>query len=174
LALDLETCDRCTGSAAALDAALAEAAGALRAAGVGVRVRKTVVGTLEQAQALRFSSSPTIRVDGRDIALEQRESTCGSCGEVAGSPVDCRVWVYRGEEHTVVPKEMVVEAILREARGPSAPEGSPPAFVVPDNIRRFLAGRARAGAAGPASCCAPTGTPTPRSEKPRVSKGRCC
>lgn len=164
LALDLATCDRCVGTKATLEAALAATAEALRASGVDVAVRTTVVRTLEQAEALGFVASPTIRVDGRDIALQTKESPCG-CGDAAGTCTDCRVWIYRGREHTVAPEEMIVEAILAAAASPAPTPASAPA-PVPENIRRYLAARANAGSA----CCAP---PT-RAGKPRVPKGRCC
>lgn len=141
LALDLETCGRCTGSSANLDAAIAVAADVLREADVTVEVRKTVVTTAEQAERLRFESSPTIRVNGRDIALELRESNCGDCGDLCGcdGQVECRVWVWRGQEHTEAPKAMIVDAILREysrAWEPASVEHEP--FNVPENLLRFF------------------------------------
>ncbi len=194
LALDLETCDRCTGTDASLDAAIAEVADELRAGGLAVRVHKTVVSSLAQAEALGFSSSPTIRVDGRDIALERRESSCGACSDQAGTGVDCRVWVYEGREYTEAPRAMIADALRRAARearpGTAAPS---PRAEVPENLRRFFAGReagaSRASCCAPAleapatsPCCAPapgattpsSGQPLSRSEKPRVSKGGCC
>ncbi len=70
LYLDLTTCSRCVGSDEALEAAVATVWPALDAMGAGVEVRKTLVETEEQALALGFVSSPTIRVNGRDIAGE--------------------------------------------------------------------------------------------------------
>ena len=138
LALDLDTCGRCTGTAANLDDALASVAGVLREAGVEVGVDKTVVRTREEAERLRFSSSPTIRVNGRDIALELRESSCADCGSLCGCEggVDCRVWVWRGREYTEAPKAMIVDAVLRAyaAAGSPAPDET---HRMPDNLRRF-------------------------------------
>lgn len=188
LALDLETCDRCTGSEASLDAAVAEVAEELRAEGLALHVRKTVVTSLAQAEALGFVSSPTIRVAGRDIALERRESPCGACSELAGGCVDCRVWVYEGREYAEAPRAMVADALRRAARAPaSVGQATSPRAEVPENLRRWFEARATAGAtaaaAAASACCAPAPsaasasaccTPTPRSEKPRVSKGGCC
>src|SRR5215210_9070214 len=81
LYLDLETCTRCRGTDANLAAALMEVGRVLEAAGVEVVVRKTLVASAEQARALGFVSSPTLRVNGADIALELRESRCAECGE---------------------------------------------------------------------------------------------
>lgn len=173
LALDLDTCDRCCGTDASLDAAVEQAAAVLRAEGVALRVTKTVVSSVAQAQALRFASSPTVRVGGRDVAVETRESACGPCGDLAGTDVACRVWVHEGEEHAVAPVPMLVDAILAHARRADAPPAPAAPFVVPENVRRFLEGVASREAAAPpvaAACCAPV----PRHEKPRVGKGGCC
>src|SRR5688500_6137133 len=93
LYLDLESCTRCRGTDANLEAALAQVGHVLGAASVEVSVRKTLVASAEQAQAVGFVSSPTIRVNGQDIALELRESSCAECGEACGcdGAIDCRV-----------------------------------------------------------------------------------
>ncbi len=113
-------------------------------AGVDLRFRKTVVQTADQAVALRFRSSPTIRINGRDVPIELRESPCGDCtGLVKGKScaVDCRLWVWRGREYTEAPKGLIVDAILRAyAEGPEGPESSG-AFELPENLRRFFEAR---------------------------------
>ena len=117
--LDLETCTRCRGTDANLEAALAEVGRVLEAAGADVSVRKTLVASAEQARALGFVSSPTIRVNGTDLALELRESSCAECGEACAcdGTIDCRVWVWQGQEHTEAPTPMIVDAILRGIYG---------------------------------------------------------
>lgn len=144
LAIDLETCGRCTGTERNLDAAFAVVARRLARQGVEVRVRKTVVRTAEQAEALRFLSSPTIRVDGRDIALEMRESDCKDCGDLCsgGTAVDCRVWVWRGREYVEAPTELIVDAVLRAyEHGPAAAGSAAVPYRLPDNLRRFFAAK---------------------------------
>jgi len=147
LALDVTTCGRCTGTEANLEGALRSVAAVLRDADVDVQVTTTVVSSAAQAQALRFASSPTIRVNGRDLALELRESACGDCTTLCGSEgsVDCRVWIWRGEEYTEAPKALIVDAILRSyarAWEPLAPASEP--FALPDNLRRFFEARSNA------------------------------
>jgi hypothetical protein len=71
--LDLETCTRCRGTDANLEAALVEVGRVLEATGAAVSVRKTLVATAEQARMLGFVSSPTIRVNGRDIGARTGE-----------------------------------------------------------------------------------------------------
>src|SRR5215471_5622055 len=89
LYLDLGTCDRCQATDRNLDSALEAVSGVLHAAGREVAVRKTHVTTQEQAAQLGFASSPTIRVNGRDIAPRLEESVCGACSSVAGTEVSC-------------------------------------------------------------------------------------
>ena len=144
LALDLTTCSRCVGTDANIRSALAAVAGVLREAGVEVEVRKIVVKTAEQAEWLRFESSPTLRVNGRDIALELRESPCGECGELcACDDVNCRVWVWQGKEYFEAPRAMIIDAILHAYAGSDRPVAAPSRpFRVPENLRQFFAASA--------------------------------
>jgi hypothetical protein len=141
--IDLSQCTRCQETDAHLDEALAEVATVLRATGVGVEVRKIYVQSETEARQLGFVSSPTIRINGRDIQLDLKETLCESCGEVAGEKVDCRVWTYQGQEYTSPPKGMLMEAILREAY--AAPRQDTkitiPAGDVPENLQRFFSAR---------------------------------
>lgn len=61
-----------------LGEAVAEVAGVLRATGVEVKVEKILVQSKEQARELGFISSPTIRLNGRNIQFEVKESLCES------------------------------------------------------------------------------------------------
>jgi Domain of unknown function (DUF2703) len=153
LYLDLTTCSRCRASDASLRAAVEVVRPVLDAVGASIEVRKTLVQTEEQARALRFVSSPTIHVNGHDIAGELIESSCSECGELCGcgGGVDCRVWQYRGEQHTEAPIGLIVEAILAEI-GPAGAARSeePMSTDVPENLKRFFAG---VGAARNASSC---------------------
>jgi len=131
----------------------------LGAAGHTVHLRRTLVDSEEKARKLGFVSSPTIRVNGRDIALELRESTCQSCGELSGcgEGTDCRVWVYQGEEYTEAPEPLIVDAILAAvAAGDSIPSQAPGGMgMVPENLQRFFAGKAAKTnlASAKAACC---------------------
>ena len=93
--VDLQACARCGGTNANLATALDTVRSVLEAAGVEILVKKTLVDSEQKAMELSFVSSPTIRVNGRDIALQVRESNCASCGEACGceGKIDCRVWV---------------------------------------------------------------------------------
>lgn len=145
LYLDRTRCTRCRETNDSLDAALAEAADALQRAGAEVEVRKTQVQTAEQARAVGFVSSPTIRINGRDIALELKESPCEDCGCGCDEQVLCRVWTYRGREYTSAPKDLILDAIRHAALAAPADERRP--VEVPKNLKQFFAAK------GATACC---------------------
>jgi len=164
LYLELDTCTRCRGTARNLEEALNEVAQVLQATGVQVNLHKIHVRTEEQALALGFVSSPTMRINGRDIQLDIRESLCESCGDLCGEDVDCRVWVYQGKEYTEAPKGMIIEAVLKHVYGggTAAPAVRKPLKELPDNLKRFFAARRKKEEVGtgpnngpgtPDSCC---------------------
>lgn len=96
LYLDLSVCERCKDTETTLEEALEEVARVLKTTGVEVTLNKIHVRSEEQALAVGFLVSPTIRVNGRDIQMNFRESLCESCGtlcECEGG-VSCREWEY--------------------------------------------------------------------------------
>lgn len=139
LYLDLSTCTRCQGTDMNLDGALEEVAKVLDATGTEVVLNKINVATPELAEKYQFLSSPTIRVNGRDIQLEVTENNCESCGVLCGTEVDCRTWSYQGVDYDVPPKAMLIDAILREVYGGSPPAPKAKAYVMPENLKRFYA-----------------------------------
>lgn len=145
LFLDLATCTRCLGADRNLEVALSVVGDLLQAVGAEVEVNKVHVRSQEQARALRFVASPTIRVNGDDIALELRESSCGSevCTDGCGDQIACRVWVHRDHEYSEPPVAMIVDAILRHLYGTAAaPTASTPQrYELPENLQRFFAGK---------------------------------
>ncbi len=157
LALDLTSCTRCTGTLAHVEEAIAAVQRAAEPTGTSIRLRKTLVDSEEAARRHRFVSSPTIRVGGRDVVFETRESLCDSCTDLCGCAegTSCRVWSYRGREYTEAPVGLVVEALLREIAGSPAAAAAPVVAgdEVPANLRRFFAGRAERGAGSGAGCC---------------------
>lgn len=140
LYLDLSVCTRCQGADSSLDEALGETAGVLEAAGNEVIVNRIEVNTEELATAYKFVSSPTIRVNGRDIQMEVKETLCDSCGDLCGDQVECRIWVYEGNEYPVPPKGLIIESILKAVYGGNAgPPVSKPEYTLPENLKRFYA-----------------------------------
>jgi uncharacterized protein DUF2703 len=178
LFLDLETCTRCRATDAALAQALELTRPVLDVAGIGVSVTKTRVTDERQAREQGFVSSPTIRVNGVDIAGHLVESACETCAEACACEggIDCRDWIWRGERSTEPPVGLIVEAIMAHAFDgrfdQEAPGGreeetarSGRLLEVPDNLRRFFDSQAAGprgdaaedccGAAEQASCCEP-------------------
>lgn len=157
LYLDRSRCTRCQATDTVLDDALAELAGDLRAASVVAEVRKIHVKTAEQARELGFVTSPTIRINGRDIAPDIIESACASCScgcEEEG--VACRTWSYQGREYDAPPRALIVDSIRRAIADPDrwAAETITPLRDAPENLKRFFA--AQRGTPAPSTggtCC---------------------
>lgn len=143
LYLDLSACTRCQGTDQILDEAISEVSNVLELTGVEVNVNKVNVISEELAVQYQFMTSPTIRINGRDIQMDAKESNCESCGDLCGDEVDCRVWVYNGVEYTEPPKAMVVEAILKAVYGNAAEAAPDEAYVLPENLTKFYAGLAK-------------------------------
>jgi hypothetical protein len=158
LFVDRTTCTRCRGADDSPDSAFELVCDVLAATGIDVEVEKIQVESAEQARELRFVSSPTIRLNGHDVALELRESSCGSeaCTDGCGEEIACRVWVHRGREYTQPPVAMIVDAILRAVYAGAVvscqPEAEP--YEFPENLERCFAGKAMAQTAE-AACCPP-------------------
>lgn len=141
LYLDLSVCERCQGADASIDEALAEVSKVLEATGIEVVLNKVNVNSEELADQYRFLSSPTIRVNGKDIQMGVKESYCKSCGDLCGDSVDCRVWTYQGKEYAVPPKALIIEAILKEVYGGNRDyEADEQEYVMPENLKRFYRG----------------------------------
>jgi hypothetical protein len=158
LALDLTSCGRCTRTGENLHAAVSAVASVLRETGVRVRVEQHVVESAAQAERLRFVASPTIRLNGRDIAVELRESGCSDCGEncACGGGVNCRVWVWQGKEYLEAPRPMIAEALLKAYADLDKPAAAPAPYHLPENLRGFFAGlEARKGCQTGSGCCDP-------------------
>ncbi|MCM8900647.1 DUF2703 domain-containing protein [Caldicoprobacter algeriensis] len=140
--LDLSVCDRCKGTEESLEEAISDVARVLELTGAEVIVNKIHIDSEEKAIQYKFKSSPTIRINGKDIQLEVKESLCESCGDLCGDEVDCRVWVYNGKEYNVPPKAMIVDAILREVYGSSTSDidenKEEQKYQLPENLKRFF------------------------------------
>ncbi len=159
LFLDLKTCTRCIGTDRNLEKALESVQQVLQFTGAVVSLNKILIDSAEKAAAHRFVTSPTIRLNGHDIALVTHESKCDSCTDLCGcsAGTHCRVWLYRGEEYTEAPVAMLVEAILQETFRMPRPE-APAALTaseVPENLQRFFAGVSELPGRNVSTCCSP-------------------
>ncbi len=155
LVIDLESCARCVPTGEQMRNAIQLVAPAAEALGIGLTYRETVVQTAEEARARALLSSPTIRINGRDIAQDIRESECESCGDLTDNDVsvDCREWHYRGQVYSAAPLPFLVEALMDamlriDEMPPVAPE---PLAELPENLQRYFANKRPA--AGSGCCC---------------------
>lgn len=138
LFLDLSVCERCQGTENSLEEALDEVAKLMEAAGIEVRLNKVNVNTKELAEQYKFISSPTIRINGKDIQMDVKESLCESCGDLCGDEVDCRVWLYNGQEYTIPPKAMIIESILKAVYGKNDDINViEEEYIMPENLVHF-------------------------------------
>lgn len=140
LYLDLNTCDRCVGTDRILEEVIEELSPAFALAGYHVSYRKTEIATEGDAVLHRFLSSPTVRVNGRDICDEVTESDCGCCGEISGTQVDCRTFGYEGKLYHIPPKAMLAEAILKKAFTAEKLDPCEP-YEIPRNLKKFFKGK---------------------------------
>ena len=155
LYLDLQTCERCVGTDRELDEVIMALTPALALAGYAVEYRKLEMTTREMATAHRFVSSPTIRINGRDLCATVSENDCGCCGEISETQVDCRVFEYGGERFEVPPKAMLAEGILSVVFGNSGEIKPAVEYTLPENLRRFYDGKLKKTGCGcgGGNCC---------------------
>lgn len=155
LYLDLQTCERCVGTDHELDEVIMALTPALALAGYTVEYRKIEITTREIAIQHRFLSSPTIRVNGRDICAFVAENDCGCCGEISGTQVDCRVFEYGSKTFEVPPKALLAEGILSIVFGNTNEIQPKNDYTLPDNLRSFYDGKQnkKECGCGGGNCC---------------------
>jgi hypothetical protein len=83
--------------------------GILAAEGVTAKIHEVLVRDERMAGRLGFAGSPTIRINGRDVAEEQ--------GKPASFGLSCRL--YRGSRLVGLPPVEMVRRAVVEARGAS-------------------------------------------------------
>jgi uncharacterized Fe-S cluster protein YjdI len=143
LYLDLSSCDRCIGTDQVLDEVVSALTPALQLAGYQVKYQKIEMTTAEIAKRHHFLSSPTIRVNGRDIETEVAENHCGCCSAISDSDVDCRMFVYEGDTYDVPPAAMLASGILHAVFGSQSSMQSSESYQLPANLKSFYSGKSR-------------------------------
>jgi FAD/FMN-containing dehydrogenase len=142
LYLDQDTCEPCHRTTDAAESAAAALSEHLREQGRTLEVRTIHVTDVEQARALGFVSSPTVRVDGVDIELAVREQSCATCGHLAGEPIACRTFLWQGVPYSSPPAEMITYRVLEHLAGVLPRPPSP----APGDISDGISGEGRDGA----------------------------
>lgn len=154
LYLDLNTCDRCIGTDKVLDEVMLILTPTLELAGYKVEYNKVEMETAEMAIQYKFLSSPTIRVNRKDICTSVEENSCGCCSDISGTDVDCRVFEYNGETYEVPPKDMLANDILCSVFGADS-DGCAyeTEYKLPENLRSFYEGKKTTGCSCEGKCC---------------------
>lgn len=157
LALDLDSCTRCVGTFNNIETAIGQVKNVLDATETTVNVHKILIDSEAKAETHRFVSSPTIRINGRDIVFETLESECDSCTDLCGceGSVSCRVWEYQGKEYTEAPVGLIIESVMhaifstekKEEQKSGGYEG------VPGNLKLFFAGTKEVSGEEVTACC---------------------
>jgi hypothetical protein len=154
IVIDLSTCKRCVPTGDQLREAVRLLIPVGEALGIELRHRELVVQTPEEARQHALLSSPTIRINGHDIAQDIRESHCESCGDLTenNTVVDCREWHYRGKVYSAAPIALLVESIMQAMlKIDEVPPLAPAAlFDLPENLKRYFANKKDGGVRG---CC---------------------
>jgi hypothetical protein len=152
--IDLSSCKRCVPTGDQLREAVKLLAPAAEALGIELRHRETVVQTPEEARKFGLLTSPTIRLNGRDIAQDIRESRCESCGDLTenNTDVDCREWHYGGKVYSAAPIAMLVESIMQAMLkiDEMPPLATTPIRDLPDNLKSYFSNKKGGNIKG---CC---------------------
>jgi hypothetical protein len=151
LVIDLSTCKRCVPTGDQLQRAVSLLEPAAETLGIELKHRQIVVQTPQEAKEHALLSSPTIRLNGRDIDQDIRESLCESCGDLTenNTMVDCREWHYRGKVYSAAPLPLLVEAIMTAMLAIDKPSVLPaPLEALPENLQRYFANKRQTK-----SCC---------------------
>jgi len=151
LVIDLSTCQRCVPTGNQLRKAIETLRPAAETLGIELQYQETIVRSADEAKRKALLTSPTIRINGRDIAQDVRESACESCSALTrdNTTVDCREWFYRGQLFPYAPLPMLVEAIMEAMlKIDDIPEVDPtPLDELPANLQRYFANKREEG------CC---------------------
>jgi hypothetical protein len=154
LVIDLDVCGRCVPTADQLRTAVNLLTPVAAALGIELMQREIVARTAGEARKHALLSSPTIRLNGRDIAQDILESECESCGDLTdgAASVQCREWCYRGKVYPSAPVPLLVEAIMDALlRIDELPPITPtPLERLPENLERFFTATRRMASS---PCC---------------------
>ena len=137
LYLDLSGCKRCQHTESTLEKSIVSVSKMLESAQYEVKLNKIHIDSIDKAIEYKFLSSPTIRLNGKDIISNVIESNCQDCGDLCGEEIDCRDWIFEGVRYSEPPETMIMRAILREIYLPSDSRQDEP-YVLPLNISNFF------------------------------------
>ncbi len=143
LFLDDSACDRCRDTEQVLQEVIDVITPALELAGYAVLLRRIKIENEEMAVRYRLLSSPTIRVQGKDIFGPVEESACDCCSSICGMEVACRSYAFEGRFYDIPPAAMLARALLRNIFGEEQDQHVAETYSLPENLRNFFAGKKR-------------------------------
>lgn len=141
LFLDNQKCTRCKKTEDVLDKSFSELEKILSKAGYEFTLRKEHITNKEKAIEFQFVSSPTIRINGKDIALNLTENSCDDCGDLCGCGEDtqCRTWEFEGKTYEVPPVSLVLDRMLSTIYSTeNGYENS--SYNLPENLVKYFKG----------------------------------
>ncbi|TFH84875.1 DUF2703 domain-containing protein [Billgrantia azerbaijanica] len=139
LYLDNNSCNRCRSSEESLDEAASLIGPVLEAVGCRLSIQRHHINSLELAEAFMLESSPSIRINGREIQPKPIETHCTECSNLAGGrAVDCRIWDYRVTQSEKLPIGLLIEEILHTIFHNVRTQPHYTTTPVPSNIRRYF------------------------------------
>ena len=145
LAIDLSVCARCIPTNDQLQKAVQLLTPVAKILGIELKYQTIVIQSTDDAKRYALLSSPTIRLNGRDIAQDIQESACESCGDLTKSNtlVDCREWHYAGKVYSSAPLPMLLEAIMEAMLKINVELLTMPAPLeeLPENLKKYFANR---------------------------------
>ncbi|MFH1786964.1 MAG: DUF2703 domain-containing protein [archaeon] len=108
---DKTACERCASTDTSVRLSLKELKEAISAAGLEICLKET------RLPESKIGLSPSVLINGVDIEKlvnknsKLKTSHCRDCCQLAGHPVNCRAFSYRGKKYSYIPKGMITEAI---------------------------------------------------------------
>ena len=108
---DKTSCKRCASTDKAVKMALLELKKALKDAKVKAVLKE------RRLPESRIRLSPSVLINGRDVekilgrSSKLKSNVCSDCCRLAGHPVNCRTFRYRGKAYDHIPKAMIMEAV---------------------------------------------------------------
>jgi hypothetical protein len=140
--IDLSVCARCVPTGDQLQKAVRLLTPVAEALGIELKYRAIIVQSEAEAKQHALLSSPTIRINGRDIAQDIRESVCESCGDLTENNilVDCREWHYAGKVYSSAPLPLLLEAIMESMLNidKEPPVPTVPLQELPENLKKYF------------------------------------
>ena len=105
------TCNRCISTDRSVKLSLRELKRAIKNSKVEIVLRE------RKLPKTKIHLSPSILINGENIEnlvnknSRLKSNFCSDCCKLAGQPVNCRTFIFKGRSYDYIPKEMIMEAI---------------------------------------------------------------